>query len=82
MLNPIDHPFISLFLILCAILGISALLYYCTGNDSPYNYAYTDLDGNEGYAQWCETGDILSCYRDGGYVHVKEFHKNNKEENK
>lgn len=81
MLDPLDHPFISLLIIIIAVLGIffgiGNLIYYGGGNNNPYNYKYIDVDGNEGYAYWCNHRTNLNCYtgRDG-YVQVKEFHKN------
>ncbi len=80
MIDPLDHPFISLLVITTIVLGLlfgfSALIYYAGGNDNPYNYQYTDIDGNEGYAYWCNHDKNLNCYTNGGYVQVKEFHKN------
>lgn len=74
MLDPLDHPIIS-FLIISAIailafFGILALAYY--GG----NYRCIDVDGNEGFARWCNGDGLLNCYTDKGYVQVKEFHKN------
>lgn len=80
MLDPIDHPFISLItgtiIVLGLFFGLGALFYYTEGNANPYNYKYIDIDGNEGYAQWCNHVKNLNCYTNGGYVQVKEFHKN------
>lgn len=80
MSDPIDHPFISLlivtFVVFGVFFGLGAMVYYACGYDNPYNYKYTDLDGNEGYAQWCDHEKNLNCYTDNGYVQVKEFHKN------
>lgn len=80
MIDPIDHPFMSLLMITLIVLGllfgIGTLIYYLSGNDNPYNYKYIDIDGNEGYAQWCNHERSLYCYTNSGYVQVKEFHKN------
>lgn len=80
MFDPLDHPFILLLIITIAILGIffgiGTLLYYAGGNDNSYNYKYIDVDGNEGYAHWCNHDKSLNCYTGRGYVQVKEFHKN------
>lgn len=80
MLDPLDHPIISLFLAISmglgAFFGIVLLFYYLTGSNNPYNYKYIDLDGNEGYAQWCNNDSHLNCYTNRSYVQVKEFHKN------
>lgn len=80
MLDPLEHPLVSLFGITTIILGlafaIGVVVYFCTGCNSPYNYKYIDLNDNEGYAQWCNSGETLSCYANRGYIQVKEFHKN------
>ncbi len=80
MIDPIEHPFMSLLLttliVLGLLFGIGILTYYLGGNDNPYNYKYIDIDGNEGYAQWCNQEKNLNCYTNRGYVQVKEFHKN------
>lgn len=37
---------------------------------------YIDMDGNEGYAQQCNSYYSFRCYTNGRYIQVKEFHKN------
>lgn len=80
MFDPIDHPFISIttivLIVMGVLLGLVTLVYFLEGNNNPYNYKYIDVDGNEGYAHWCSWDATLSCYYDGGYIQVKEFHKN------
>lgn len=80
MFDPIDHPFIFIAIITLIVLGtlfgIGTLMYFVGGNDNPYHYKYIDVDGNEGYAQWCNHENNLNCYTNKGYVQVKEFHKN------
>lgn len=80
MLDPIEHPIISLviitFIVLLVFFGIANICYYLGNYDDPYNYRYIDIDGNEGYAQWCNHNKNLNCYTNKGYIQVKEFHKN------
>lgn len=80
MFDLIDHPFISLLIFVLIVLGLCfgiGVLIYLLGNyGNPYNYKYTDIDDNEGYAQWCNHSENLNCYVNGGYVQVKEFHRN------
>lgn len=84
MFDPLDHPVISLFLIILLVIVafftivfiIGGLGYFLTGSNNPYNYRYIDVNGNEGFAQWCSRDNDLNCYTDKGYVQVKEYHKN------
>lgn len=76
LLDPIDHHIIRIGFMTIVIMSLAFVIYFISGAYR-IRFYYVDLDGNEGYANYCEDEGVLKCdIGDGAnynWIQVKEF---------